>query len=100
MTTPTITKPQLEESAIRTAIQTATTRWRRNKQPDAFSTKVAVRNNRELEYVSVRIYHHETFPQGSQTFTMEVRELPDTTGEPGEFIHRERLHLAPHERCR
>ena len=93
-------KPQDNQAVINTAINTAATRWRRNQQPDSFTTKVAIRREGEVDYVNVRIYHHETFPLGAQTFTVDVREFPDSRETPGQLVHRGRIHLAPHERCR
>ena len=93
-------KPRTDQTAINTVIDTATARWRRNKQPDSFTTKVAIRQDGQVDHVNVRIYHHETFPLGGQTFTVDVRALPDNRETPGQLFHRARIHLAPHERCR
>lgn len=86
--------------SIDTAINNAKARWNRNNQPDRFITRTPTRNGDVLEHVNVHIYHHETFPLGGQTFTIDVRTLPDDRQNPGELLHRTRFHLAPEEALR
>ena len=91
------TNPSSNQTAINIAIETATMRWRRNKQPNTFRTKVPTRQRDVIEHVQVHIYHHETFPQGGQTFTVDVRELPRTDEQYGELLHRDKIQLAASE---
>ena len=85
----------MEQKAINTVINTATLRWHRNKQPGTFRTKVATRKDENIEHVNVHIYHHETFPLGGQSFTVDVRNLPGQQEQYGELVHRDRIHLTP-----
>ena len=87
----------MEQKALDTAIGAATMRWRRNKQPNSFRTKVPTRHKDVIEHVQVHIYHHETFPQGGQTFTVDVRELPAADEQHGQLLHRDKIHLAVSE---
>ena len=84
----------MEQRALDHAVDTAKIRWHRNKRPDTFRTKVATKNGDQTEHVNVHIYHHETFPLGGQTFTVDVRTLPDHHEQPGNLLHRDRLNLA------
>ena len=91
------------ESAVEAAVATARSRWDQEKQPDSFVTTVTAPiptpDGGTTEQVRVHISHHETFPMGGRTFTVNVREMPDTRDQPGTLLHRERIHLS-HDQLR
>ena len=83
----------MEQIFIDQAISAARKLWGRGNRPDSFKTKVPTGNPGESSLLSVHIYHHETFQMGARSFTADVRSLPDTPEQPGELLHRSRLHI-------
>ena len=77
------------------AFQVANKRWKNKDHPQRMTTKVKVTDDMENRAVNVIIYHHETFPSGGQSFTADMRKLPDVgqKAADGELIERRRFHL-------
>ena len=54
------------------ATQNAIREWKRNGRKDSFTADVMT-GDQGNETVHAHIYHHETFPEGGQTFTVDLR---------------------------
>lgn len=85
----------MQQASIEHAFQVAEKRWKNKEPPQLMTTRVKLNGDLEPSTVNVIIYHHETFPSGGQTFTADVRKLPDAgqKAAEGEFTARRRLHL-------
>ena len=91
----------VSEPALDYAAATARVRWRRNRQPDRFSTRVTVKDGYHTRVVKVSIAHKETFPLGGRAYSLSITDpekAPVSTSEtPQEPLRRETLHLAADE---
>ena len=85
----------MEQDAINSAIRKARARWEDEQKPDRFHTTVEAKLNESPENINVHIYHHETFPLGAKSFTVDVRSLPDTPQNPGRLLRRQRIDTPP-----
>ena len=85
----------MEQASIEYAFQVAKKRWKNKENPQQMRTKVKLTEDLENPEVNVFIYHHESFPSGGQTFTADLRKLPDAGQKPteGALIERRRFHL-------
>ena len=85
----------MEQASIEYAFQVAEKLWNKKENPQRMTTKVKFTENPEIPEANVVIYHHETFPSGGQTFTAELRKLPEAGQKlsMGALIERHRFHL-------
>lgn len=83
------------QASIEHAFQVAEKRWKRKEHPQRMTTRVKLTGDIEPPAANVIIYHHETFPSGGQTFTADLRKLPEAgqKANAGEFIARRRFYL-------
>ena len=84
MTTEINDVPQHLQNPFKTAVQ----RWKENESPDDFTTNVTIETENGTQELTVAIYHHETFPLGSQLFTVDIRSQDPY---PDNLLHRERI---------
>ena len=85
----------MQQSSIEHAFQVAGKRWKDKENPQRMTTRVKITDDMENPAVNVIIYHHETFPSGGQSFTADLRRLPEAgqKAKAGELIERRRFHL-------
>ena len=84
MTTKINEVPQHLQKPFRTAVR----RWKENESPDDFTTDVIIETENGTQELTVSVYHHETFPLGSQLFTVDIRSQDPY---PDNLLHRERI---------
>ena len=91
----------VSEPALDYAAATARVRWRRNRQPDRFSTRVTVKDGYHTRVVKVCIAHKETFPLGGRAYNLSItdpqQDPASGSDNPQEPLRRETLHLAADE---
>ena len=85
----------MRQESIEHAFQVAEKRWNRKKHARRITTRVNLTGDKEDPTVNVIVYHHETFPSSGQTFTADLRRLPEAgqRATEGEFMARRRFHL-------
>ncbi len=85
----------MQQASIEHAFQVAEKRWNKKENPQRMTTRVRLTDDEANPVTHVIIYHHETFPSGGQTFTADLRKLPEAgqRATEGEFIARRRFHL-------
>ena len=85
----------MQQTSIEHAFQAAEKRWKNKENPQRMTTRVRLSGDIEPPVVNVIIYHHETFPSGGQSFTADLRKLPEAgqRAAEGKFITRRRFHL-------
>jgi hypothetical protein len=85
----------MQQVSIEYAFQVAGKHWKNKENPQRMTTKVKLTDDLENTEVNVVIYHHETFPSGGQSFTADLRKLPEAgqKATEGELIDRRRFHL-------
>ena len=86
---------KISDPALDFAAATARARWRRNRRPDRFSTKVTVKDGQQTVNVKVTLAHKETFPLGGRTYNLSIREPDQPDGAPGDLLRKEPVHLSP-----
>lgn len=86
---------QMQQASIEHAFQVAEKRWKNKDTPQRMTARVKLTEDLETPVVNVLIYHHETFPMGGQTFTADMRKLPEAgqKASGGALIERRRFHL-------
>ncbi len=85
----------MQQASIEYAFLVAERRWKNKENPQRMTTRVNLTGGMRPSVANVIIYHHETFPSGGQTFTADMRKLPEAGQKPsiGELIERRRVHL-------
>lgn len=85
----------MQQASIEHAFQVAEKRWKDKENPQRMTTRVKLNGGMVPPVVNVIIYHHETFPSGGQSFTADMRKLPEAgqKASQGELIERRRFHL-------
>ena len=85
----------MQQASIEHAFQVAELRWKNKENPQRMTTRIKLTDHMENPVVNVIVYHHETFPSGGQSFTADLRKLPEAgqRAAEGEFIERRRFHL-------
>lgn len=84
MTTRTNDVPQHLQKPFRTAVRL----WKENESPNDFTTDITIETENGAQELTVSVYHHETFPLGSQLFSVDIRSQDPY---PGNLLHRERI---------
>ena len=85
----------MEQPSIEHAFQVAKKQWKDRETPPRMTIRIKPTGDVDTPVVKVIIYHHETFPSGGQSFTADMRKLPDAgqRATEGELIARRRFHL-------
>ena len=85
----------MQQATVEHAFQVAEKRWKNKENPQRMTTRIKLTNYPESPVVNVIIYHHETFPSGGQTFTADMRKLPEAgqKADMGALIERRRFHM-------